>query len=127
MKRHSYVVILFVSSILFFPFKWETMSFRRDNVEKVKEDYKKIDISDGVNKDEALIIGKYFIATHQDLDVTENVKIKTAEVDQSGLNDDWWAVGFDTSFKFKRRGLQWYTVNIDKNTGEIKARGFGPV
>ena len=102
------------------------MTTKPSKIEKIKEDYKKISMSDSVTESEAEIIAKHFVVTHDESNVRDNVKINTAKVEQSGFNNDWWAVSFDSSFKYQRRGMEWYSVHIDKNTGEIKVRGFGP-
>lgn len=115
--------------MLLLPLKGSAMGNNPKKTEQIKQEYTKLNLSDGVNKEEALIIAQYFIINDPST-LSSNVIISSAEVGESGLKNvigDCWAVGFDATSKFKRQtGLKWFTVHIDKKTGEIKTTGWGP-
>lgn len=128
MKKRVLLNIFFVAcAIIFYPLKGTAMAIKSSTIEKIKDDYKEINFSDGITKEEAVIIAKYYVITNEDDDLASNVKINSVQVDKSGFDNGWWAVSFDANLKFKRKtGLKWYTIHIDKTTGELKTRGWGP-
>jgi len=128
MKRRTLLIIFFVGcNIILYPLRGIAMAIKPNSIEKIKDDYKQINFSDGISEKEAAIIAKHYIATNEDYDLVSNVKMNSVRVEKSGFDDTWWAVSFDANFKFKRKtGLKWYTIHIDKSSGELKTRGWGP-
>ena len=93
---------------------------------KIQTAYENLDLSDGVSKKEAIVIAKHFIINENEF-AKNNARLNSAEVEESGLVENAWAVGFDAKLKYRlKSGLKWFTVDIDKNTGEIKVVGWGP-
>jgi len=102
----------------------ETMGERPNYVTQIKAKMKQVDVSDGVSKEEAVIIAQNDMI---DDDGADKVYLNKPDVKESGLVDGCWYVGFDTRFKVRvKTGLEWYGIHIDKKTGEIKGRGWGP-
>jgi hypothetical protein len=122
-------MVIIAVTVLLFPLRGNAMGEAQKKEQKIQEAYKNINLSDGVSKEEALIIAKHFVINDPGT-LSSDVIINSAEVGESGLKNvigDCWAVGFDAKWKVKRRtGLKWFTVHIDKLTGEIKTRGWGP-
>ena len=96
------------------------------NYKTMMEDkLKQVNILDGVSKEEAIIIAQNYL-------LKENIKIEelgflSPKVRESKIIKGCWAVVFDAKFKVRMEsGLHWFRVHIDRNTGEIKSRGWGP-
>jgi hypothetical protein len=124
MLRISILIFIFLL-LIFWQIPGGAMGERPDYKSQIKEKFKTIDLSDGVSKEEAAIIAQNFLI--DDGFELKDVNILKPQVVESGLIEGCWAVTFNTSFKIKHsQGLNWYTVDIDKKTGEIKAKGFGP-
>ena len=85
---------------------------------------REIDPSDGISKAEAVIIAQNYLLDHgldRECDLTRST------VGESGLHENCWAVSFDATSKVKAEsGLNWYALDIDKKTGQIKSSGWGP-
>ena len=122
-------LLIGVFIMLLLPLKGSTMGDNPKKTEQIKQEYAKLNLSDGVNKEEALIIAQYFIINDPSA-VSSNVIISSAEVGESGLKNvigDCWVVSFDSKFRVKlQSGLKWFTVHIDKVTGKVKTWGWGP-
>jgi hypothetical protein len=122
-------ILIVTFMILLVPLKGSAMGDNPKKIEQIKQDYAKLNLTDGVNKEEALVIAQNFIINDSST-LSSNVNIRSGEVGESGLKEvvgDCWAVGFDAIAKFRRQtGLKWFTVHIDKLTGEIKTTGWGP-
>lgn len=103
----------------------EAMGGRPNYKTEIREKFKEVNIADGVSKEEAIIIAQsHVIENGFEL---KDISILKPDAGKSGLVDGCWAVGFDASLKIKwKQGLKWYTVHIDKETGKIKAEGWGP-
>lgn len=91
--------------------------------EVIKERLKEVDVSDGVSKDEAIIIAQNYM-------MDKNCDLKSAKIfgeDDPYWPKDCWHVEFKATFieSFKS-GLKWATVSVDKKTGEIRGSGAGP-
>ena len=102
-----------------------SMSDNKKKVDIIREKLKNIDFSDGINKEEAIIITQnYLIDKGFKL---ENIDVLKPTVDQSGLYDDCWVVIFNASFHVRHgQGLKWYSLDIDKKLGEVRVEGWGP-
>ena len=103
------------------------MGDKPDYKSQIKEKFKEIDLSDGVSKEEAIVIAQNaLIENGGDKDcILSSAKI-FAE-DDPYWNKDWWHISFKTTLKFRSRtGLEWIIGNVNKKTGEITAGGGGP-
>lgn len=115
--------------MLLLPLKGSAMGDNPKKIEQIKEDYTKLNLTDGVSKEEALVIAQYFIINDSST-LSSNVNLNSGRVMESGLKHvigDCWAVNFSAQSKFRRQtGLKWFDVHIDKLTGQIKTTGWGP-
>ena len=93
---------------------------------------RQIDFSDGVSKDEAIVIAQNHLI---DGGADEEVLLSKPSVEDSRFTVDGagrplapcWMVRFDATLKVRlESGLKWYSVDIDKKTGQIKVSGWGP-
>ena len=90
---------------------------------------KEVDLTDGVNKEEAIIIAQnylieqgYFWKGSQ-----KEIAIEKPKVDDSPLIKESWVVGFPTTWRERlESGLTWLVIHIDKKTGQIKSEGWRP-
>lgn len=123
-----FLIVVFITLLL--PLDGSAMGgVNLKKIEQIKRDYTKLDLTDGVSKQEALIIAQYFIANDSST-LSSNVNLGSGKVMESGLKDvigDCWAVAFDAKMKFRwQTGLKWFTIHIDKVTGKIKTTGWDP-
>jgi len=84
-------------------------------VSKISE----VDISDGVNKLEAIFLAKsYLIESGNDQNChLDRPSVRSNELD----NHSSWIVAFRTVLKKRlKEGFFWYDIYVDKNTGLIK-------
>ncbi|MFH1202249.1 MAG: hypothetical protein V1674_05105 [Candidatus Omnitrophota bacterium] len=81
----------------------------------------KVDLSDGVNKEEAIILAKNYLI-HKGLE--KNVIIFKAKVRESRLFKECWTVYFPPSPNIRARIPFDFVVDVDKKTGEIKLAGW---
>ena len=114
-----FLIALFENSVC------EAMGAPKDWEGKIEKQYQKINTADGISKDEASLIAQNFLI--EDGFTLSQVNILKPKVYESSLVDGCWAVGFDASFKVRwEQGLKWYSLHIDKKTGQIKSQGWGP-
>ncbi len=127
MKNFNMFLIV-LGMMLFLPLKGLAMGNNPKTIEKIKEDYSKLNLTDGVSKQEALIIAKHFVIN--DPYNLSAVVMSSGKVMESGYKDlkgNCWAVIFDAKLKVKwQTGLLWFEVHIDKVSGMIKVQGWGP-
>lgn len=92
--------------------------------EHSKAKAQQVDLSDGVSKEEAVIIAKnYAIEKRED----DRCIISRPHVEESSLIDGCWSIKFPTTWRVRlSQGLKWAEIHIDKKTGQIKASGWGP-
>lgn len=94
---------------------------------QIKEKYKKVDLSDGVGKEEAIIIAQYHMIEEG---MDKSCNLGSAEIFSE--NDPYWDknswhVSFKTTVKERvKSGSKWVTVNIDKKTGKVEISGWSP-
>ncbi|MEW6008873.1 MAG: hypothetical protein AB1629_04485 [Candidatus Omnitrophota bacterium] len=81
----------------------------------------KVDLSDGVNKEEVIILAKNYLI-HKGLE--KNVIILKPKVRESRLFKECWAVYFQPSPNIRARIPFDFVVDVDKRTGEIKLAGW---
>jgi len=117
MKKFIVVVNLIVLFVFLKPYYGGAMAER-----PVKENsQEKIDLSDGVNKEEAIILAKNYLMQKG---LEKNVVMLKPKVKESRLVKECWAVYFPPSPKMKERMPFNFVVDVDKNTGEIKLTGW---
>lgn len=117
MKKFIVVVNLVVLFIFLRPYNGGAMAERpiKDNFQE------KIDLSDGVNKEEAIILAKNYLIQKG---LEKNVIISKPKVRESRLFKECWAVYFPPSPKMRAGGPFDFVVDVNKNTGEIKLAGW---
>lgn len=94
---------------------------------QVKENFKNINLSDGVSKEEAILIAQYDLIKEEDEGKGWGLNIKKPRIEESWLAKGCWSVIFNANLGVKlKSGLKWYAIDVDKKTGEIKVRGWGP-
>ena len=103
---------------------------------KSADDYraqlKHIDLSDGVSKEEAIIIAQNnLIDDGTDKEVSlSRPSVKNSDFTLDGAGHPLppcWEVRFNATWKVRlESGLKWVRVLIDKKTGQIKSSGWGP-
>ncbi len=91
----------------------------------------RINLSDGVSKEEAIIIAQNYL-----LDVGEKgCALSRPSVKDSSFTRDGegrplapcWEVKFPTTWAVRfKQGLFWVAVHIDKKTGKVRVAGAGP-
>lgn len=89
----------------------------KPNEESLRMD---IDLSDGVNKEEAIYLAKGYLIKKG---LEQNVVISRPKVKESRLIENCWVVYFPPSVKIG--GLFSFVIEVDKTTGEIKLAGWG--
>jgi hypothetical protein len=127
MKSIKTLILIFILLIL--PWKGYAMDNNTKMIEQINNNYAKLNLSDGISEEEALIIAQHFIINDSS-SVFSNVVIMRGKVMESGLKNvigDCWVVSFTAKLKFKwQTGLKWFDVHIDKTTGDVKTTGWGP-
>ena len=125
--KYFVLIILFFLTALLMPVKGVAMEKYSQFTLQVKENFKNINLTDGVSKEEAIIIAQYELIKGNDGGKRWGLNIRKPRVEESELVKRCWAVIFDANLKVRMQsGLKWYTFHIDKNTGEIKIQGWGP-
>lgn len=101
------------------------MGNKPDYKSEVRSKLKKIDVSDGVDKREAVILAQNYLI---DEGLDKMYLISSARVIESSYEKlEYWCVRFSTFSKIKlKQGLEWGIVYIDKKTGKVKEGGSGP-
>ena len=84
----------------------------------------RIDLSDGVSEEEAVIIAQNYLLENG---YKDGYIISSPSVGTSSLIDGCWVVEFPTTFSVRlQQGLKWLRAHVDKKTGQIKSSGWGP-
>lgn len=103
------------------------MGDRPKYINQIREKKKSINLSDGVSREEAIIIAQNYLI---DIEKDKICVLKSAE--HFGENDPYWDQnGWHISFKLTakeraRNKLEWLAVVVDKKTGEAKIGSWGP-
>ena len=83
-----------------------------------------IDLSDGVSKEEAIIIAQNYLIDEKADGV---FAITKPRIEDSALIEGCWAVSFSRTWREQlEHGPLWSVVHIDKKTGKIKSSGGWP-
>ena len=121
-------ILIVTFMMLLVPLKGSAMGDNPKKIEQIKQNYAKLNLTDGVSREEALIIAQNFVIN--DSYASSSVVISSGKVMESGFKKtlgNCWAVSFNAKLKVKgQRGLKWFTLHIDKTTGEIKVKDWGP-
>ena len=98
---------------------------------KSPRDINQIDCSDGISKEESIVIAKKYVLS-KGMDFLDENRMKFIE-DSSGfvanpkLYDENWVISVSTTIGTRlRSGLEWGTVYVNKTTGEVRYGGEGP-
>lgn len=104
--------------------KGGAMAEKPDYRIQIKDKFSQLDLSDGVSKEEAVVIAQNYLI---EKGIDKDCNILKPEVKESKLVDNCWAVGFNAAARVRSEsGLEWFALHIDRNTGEIKGQGWGP-
>jgi len=119
------LLILFLCFLVYGKNIGGAMGVNLNYKEQIKEKYKNIDLSDGVSKEEAIIIAQNYLIGEE---LDKICDIATGEVVGDMYNNPgYWHVSFSATHKVKReQGLKWASVYVNKRTGEVKYGGEGP-
>lgn len=101
------------------------MGARLDYRTQIKEKVKQIDFSNGVSKEDAIVIAQNYLIEEK---LDEMCVISKAEViGDLYRNPEYWHVSFPTTLRVKlKQGLKWLSVYVHKTTGKVKYGGEGP-
>lgn len=111
------IIILAVLFTVIMPYEGGAMA-ERPNKENFQE---QVDLSDGVNKEEAVILAKNYIMQKG---LEKNMIVLKPKVKENSLVKECWAVYFSPSSQMRGRIPFNFVVDVDKNTGEIKLAGW---
>jgi hypothetical protein len=127
MKKYTVLILLLISTIAFMPLEGVCMGDTPNYKEQIKEKYKKIDLSDGVSREEAIVIAQNYLI---EKGIDKDYNLKSAHI--FGENDPFWGKNsWHISFYIKlgerlRTGLKWCSFHVDKKTGFVSGGGCGP-
>jgi len=137
-KKNSSILIVMILSSSLLTSKGAAMGNMSDYKTQIKENYKKVDLSDGVNKEEAIIIAQNYMVEQKE-DFWKVFKLSKPQVIDVDLNDpifrkldstiyrENWIISFPTTLKFRwKTGLKWNTIYVNKTTGKVLYSGEGP-
>ena len=97
---------------------------RGDKIAQIKEKAKAVDASDGISKEEAVLIAQNLLIENN----IEEADVLHPTVRESWLIKGCWAVTFNLSWRYRaEHGLRWYAAHINKKDGKIMTSGPGPV
>lgn len=109
------------------PSKGLAMAEKQDYEALIKQKFQKINLSDGVSKDEAIVIAQNYLLENE---FGKNCILKSAKVfaeDDPYWDKNSWHVTFNLKLSKKlKTGLKWTVVNVDKKTGDARSGGEGP-
>lgn len=123
--RQKVVPIMFIACIFLIISKMgDAMGERINYKVEIKRKFESINISNGVNKGEAIIIAqKYLIDNNLD----NLLIISKASVEENNSKEGKWLLSFPTFARIKAtQGLEWGSVFVDKKTGAVTYLGEGP-
>lgn len=131
-----FLVMILISSL--FTSKGAAMGDMSNYRAQIKEKYKKVDLSDGVSKEEAIIIAQNYMVEQKEAfwRVYKLSRPKVVDVDlndpifrklDSAIYKENWVISFPTTLKFRwKTGLKWNTIYVNKTTGKVQYAGEGP-
>jgi hypothetical protein len=126
-KKYRIPLLLWLSLSVLLPSEGLAMAQAPDYKEQIKEKYKKVDLSDGVSKEEAIIIAQNYLIERG---IDKTYKLESAEVfgeDDPFWDKNSWHIGFYTKLGERlKTGLKWCSFHVDKKTGSVLGGGCGP-
>lgn len=119
------IILIAISWYIVNPDLGGAMGETSDYKTRIKAKLRNIDISDGVNQKEAIIIAQNYLI---DEGLDKICAISTGKVVGDLYNNpEYWHVSFSTTQNVKwKQGLKWASVYVSKKTGEAKYGGEGP-
>ncbi len=100
------------------------MGEKLDYKAEIKSRLKTINISDGVNREEAKILAQNYLI---DNNLDNLLIISKPSIEFDRRRKDSWLITFPTTREVRlKQGLSWGSVLINKRTGEVKYLGEGP-
>ena len=100
------------------------MGEKLDYKSQIRENYKNINLLDGVDREEAVIIAQNYLIDER---LDKLLVISKPDVKNCDSDDRYWLVIFPTNFKVKlTQGLKWGSALVDKKSGKVIYRGEGP-
>lgn len=94
-----------------------------------KAQLQRIDLSDGVSEEEAVIIAQNYLVEqgYFEKGSQKEIAIEKPKVSDSPLVQECWVVSFPTTWRVRlESGLTSLTIHIDKKTGKIRSEGWRP-
>gem|GEM_PF-3403422 len=103
------------------------MGENRDIKITIKEKLASVNLSDGVDKEEAIVIAQNYLIDNG-LDALLDVsKVRKTDDQKSPWGIEDWLISFSTTSKARRQqGLKWGSLLVNKKTGVVKYLGEGP-
>jgi len=91
---------------------------------EIKAKMKNIDISDGVGKEEAVILAQNYLLDNG----LDNLLVTSKpSVENSSIKEGYWLIIFPTIKSVRStQGLEWGSFRVDKKTGKVVYLGEGP-
>lgn len=125
MKVKIKLIFLLLLIILFVNTKaGVAMGEKLDYKSQIKEKYKNINLSDGVDQEEAIIIAQNYLI---DEGLNNILVISKPDVENYDAKEGYWLVSFPTTIKVRwTQGLKWGSALVDKKSGKVIYRGEGP-
>jgi len=118
--------LLAINLIVFVAKKGEAMGNRPSFESIIKEKMKVINISDGVSREEAIIIAQNYLI---DKGINNDCIIAKPQVIEKGwsIPNGTCEIRFEANRTIKRKqGLEWFSVYVDIEKGGIEGCGWGP-
>lgn len=113
--------------ILYFIQEGIAMGEKIDYNTQIKEKFRRIDFSDGISKEEAIIIAQNYLLGNE---WGKNCNLRSAKIfaeNDSFWDKASWHIGFDLIQETRlKTGLKWTIVNVEKKTGKATPGGEGP-
>ena len=96
----------------------------KQSPEYYRAQLQRINLSDGVSKEEAIVIAQNYLI---DQEADKDFALSRPKVRDSKVIDGCWTVSFPRTLqKMLRYGPLWSVIEIDKRTGQIKSSGGWP-
>lgn len=103
------------------------MGEKPDYKTEIREKFEKINLEDGVSKEEAIIAAQNYMLEN---DGEADYIISSGEIfaeNDPYWNKESWHISFKTKSSFRvRTGMEWAVLNVDKKTGKVTSGGGGP-
>lgn len=117
------IILMFLTALLITN-KGVAMGKRPDYKTEIQEKYRQLNLSDGVSKEEAIIIAQNYLI---DEDLDSLLIVTNPKVESYDIKEGYWLVSFPATFKVRwTQGLKWGSALVDKITGKVIYRGEGP-